>query len=40
MQEVTFFGHKCTDHGILPDNKKYDVIKAPTDADNTFRRFL
>lgn len=22
MHEVTYLGHKCTDHGILPDDKK------------------
>jgi len=40
--EVTFLGHKCTDKGILPDNKKYDVIEkypVPTDADSA-RRFV
>jgi len=37
MHEVTFLGHKCTDKGILPDDKKYDVIMnypAPHDADS------
>jgi len=50
--EVTFLGHKCTDKGILPDNKKYDVLEkytVPTDADsakrfvafcNYYRRFI
>jgi len=40
--EVTFIGHKCTDKGILPDCKKYDVIEkypVPTDADSA-RRFV
>jgi len=35
MHEVTFLGHKCTDKGILPDDKKYDVIQnypVPHDA--------
>jgi len=42
MREVFFFGHKCTDRGILPDDKKYDVIKhypVPHDADSA-RRFV
>jgi len=26
MHEVTFLGHKCTDKGILPHDKKYDAI--------------
>jgi len=40
--EVTFLGHKCTDKGILPDSKKYDVIEKypiPTDADSA-RNFV
>jgi len=52
MHEVTFLGHKCTDTGILPDDKKYDVIQnypVPHDADsaktfiafcNYYRRFI
>jgi len=52
MHEVTFLGHKCTDKGILPDDKEYDVIKnypVPHDADsasrfvafcNCYRRFI
>jgi len=42
MHEVTFLGHKFTDKGILPDDKKYDVIKnypVPHDADSA-RRFV
>jgi len=42
MHEVTFLGHKCTDKGILPDDKKYDVIQnypVPHDADSA-RRFI
>jgi len=42
MHEVTFLGHKCTDKGILPDDKKYDVIKnylVPHGADSA-RRFV
>jgi len=42
MHEVTFLGHKCTDRGILPDDKKYEVIDkypVPTDADSA-RRFI
>jgi len=42
MHEVTFLGHKCTDKGVLPDDKKYDVIKnypVPHDADSA-RRFV
>lgn len=42
MHEVTFLGHKCTDKGILPDDKKYDVIQnypVPHDADSA-RRFV
>ena len=27
MHEVTFLGHKCTDKGVLPDDKKFEVIK-------------
>jgi len=27
MHQLTFLGHKCTDQGILPDDKKYDVIE-------------
>lgn len=40
--ETTFLGHKCTAHGILPDDQKYDVIKnypRPVDADGA-RRFV
>jgi len=40
MHEVTFIGHKCTDKGILPEDKKYDVIMnypAPNDADSARR---
>jgi hypothetical protein len=52
MHEVTFLCHKCTDRGILPDDKKYEVIDkypVPTDADsarrviafcNYYRRFI
>jgi len=52
MHEVTFLSHKCTDKGILPDDKKYDVTMnypAPHNADsarqfvafcNYFRRFI
>jgi len=52
MHEVTFLGHKGTDKGILPDDKKYDVIKnypVPHNADsarifvafcNYYRRFV
>ncbi|KAH8284300.1 hypothetical protein KR044_010216, partial [Drosophila immigrans] len=39
---ITFLGHKCTDKGILPDDKKYDIIKnypVPHDADSA-RRFV
>jgi len=42
MHEVTFLGHRCTDKGILADDKKYDVIQnypVPHDADST-RRFI
>jgi len=42
MHEVTFLGHKCTDKGILPEDKKYHVIKnypVPHDADSA-RRFV
>jgi len=42
MHEVTFLGHKCTDKGILPDDKKYDVIMnypVPHNADSA-RRFV
>jgi len=42
MHEVTFLGHKCTDKGVLPDDKKFDVIKnypVPHDADSA-RRFV
>jgi len=42
MHEVTFLGHKCTDKGLLQDDKKYDVIMnypAPHDADRA-RRFV
>jgi len=42
MHEVTFLGHRCTDKGILPDDKKFDVINnypVPTDADSA-RRFV
>jgi len=42
MHEVTFFGLKCTDKGILPDDKKYDVIMnyaEPHNADSS-RRFV
>jgi len=52
MNEVTFLSHKCTDKGILPGDKKYDVIMnypAPHNADsarcfvafcNYYRRFI
>jgi len=42
MHEVTFPGHKCTDKGILPDAKKFDVLlnyPVPHDADSA-RRFV
>lgn len=42
MHEATFLGHKCTDHRILPDDRKYDAIKnypLHTDADSV-RRFV
>jgi len=42
MHEVTFLGHKCTDKGILPDDKKYNFIRnypVPHDADSA-RRFI
>jgi len=42
MHEVTFLGHKCTDKGTLPDDKKNDFIMnypAPHDADSA-RRFI
>ena len=42
MHEVTFLGHKCTDKGILPDDKKFDVIlnyPVPHDSDSA-RRFI
>jgi len=42
MHEVTFLENECTDKGILPDDKKYDVIKnypVPHDADSA-RRFV
>lgn len=42
MHEVTFLGHKCTNKGVLPDDKKYEVIKnypVPKDADSA-RRFI
>lgn len=41
-QDVTFLGHKCTSHGILPDSNKYNVIKDypnPTNKDET-KRFV
>lgn len=50
--EVTFLGHKCTSHGVLPDDSKIESIKnypAPTDKDavrrfvafaNYYRRFI
>jgi len=40
MHEVTCLGHKCTDHGILSDEKKYDVIQnypTPTDTESAQR---
>jgi len=40
MHEVTFFGHKCTDKGILPDDKKYDVIVNYPAFSNYYRRFI
>lgn len=27
QSEVTFLGHKVTDHGILPDDSKFETIK-------------
>jgi len=42
MHQVTFLGHKCTDQGILSDDKKNDVIEkypVPTDAESA-RRFV
>jgi len=39
---LIFYIHKCIDKGILPDDKKYDVIKnysVPHDADSA-RRFV
>jgi len=42
MLEVTFLGQKCTDKGILPDNKKFDFIlnyPVPHDSDSA-RRFI
>jgi len=42
MHEVTFLGHKCTNKGILPDDRKYDAITkyhVPSDADES-RRFV
>lgn len=50
--EVTFLGHKITDHGILPDNSKFEIIQnypIPTNPDqvrsfvafcNYYRRFI
>jgi len=42
MHEVTFLGHKCTDQGILPDDKKYDVIKnyPVPHKSHSARRFI
>lgn len=40
--EVTYLGHKITDHGILPDDSKFKVIKdfpRPTNPDEV-RRFV
>lgn len=40
--EVTYLGHKITNHGILPDDSKCKVIKGfprPTNADEV-RRFV
>jgi len=40
MHEVTSLGHKCTDKGILLDDKKYNVIRnytVPHDADSATR---
>lgn len=42
LKEVTFLGHKCTQHGILPDDSKIDkVLRYPTpnNADSA-RRFV
>jgi len=41
MHEVTFLGHKCTDKGILPDDKEYVIKNDPVqhDADSA-RRFV
>jgi len=39
MHEVTFLGHKCTDKGILPDDKKYNNYPVPHNADSA-RRFI
>ena len=36
MRVVTYLGHKCTDRGILPADRKYVVIEnyqQPKDAD-------
>jgi len=42
MREVTFLGHKCTDHGILPDDSKFKIIlnyPRPQNADQA-KRFV
>jgi len=42
MREVTFLGHKCTDHGILPDENKFKTIlnyPKPLNADQA-KRFV
>lgn len=50
--EITYLGHKCTDHGILPDDLKIEAVKKypkPTDKAsvksftafmNYYRRFI
>lgn len=42
LKEVTFLGHKCTQHGILPDDTKIDKVlnyPKPDNADSA-RRFV
>lgn len=35
QSEVTFLGHKVTDHGILPDDSKFETIKNNPTPKNT-----
>ncbi len=42
QKEVAYLGHLCTENGLLPDPKKFDVVKnypTPKNADET-RRFV